>query len=312
MLFNFILNQRTFLALARGEAAPILQALAETPDAARRRASGPRSCATTTRSTSAGSSVTSTTRCFAAFGPEPDMQLYGRGIRRRLAPMLGNDRRRIELAYALQFSLPGTPVLRYGEEIGMGEDLSLPERDAIRTPMQWSRERQRRLLHDAERKRDLRRPGHHRRRVRLSSTSTSTPSGATPASLLSLVRAVLRTLRECPEFGIGTLHATSTPATAAVLALRPRGARPARCWPCTTSARRSARSTSARSPRPDGRPHRGVRRPRLRPTVGPTLDGHRRRRLRLPLDPPAPHHRRTSRVRSARRSDAAVSGRRRR
>ena len=52
--------------------------------------------------------------------------------------MLGNDRRRIELAYALQFSLRGTPVLRYGEEIGMGEDLSLPGRDAIRTPMQWS------------------------------------------------------------------------------------------------------------------------------------------------------------------------------
>ena len=66
------------------------------------------------------------------------MQLYGRGIRRRLAPMLGSDRRRIELAYALQFSLRGTPVLRYGEEIGMGEDLSLQGRDAIRTPMQWS------------------------------------------------------------------------------------------------------------------------------------------------------------------------------
>ena len=66
------------------------------------------------------------------------MQLYGRGIRRRLAPMLGNDRRRIEMAYALQFSLPGTPVIRYGDEIGMGEDLSLPERNAIRTPMQWS------------------------------------------------------------------------------------------------------------------------------------------------------------------------------
>ena len=66
------------------------------------------------------------------------MQLYGRGIRRRLAPMLGNDRRRIEMAYSLQFTLPGTPVLRYGEEIGMGDDLSLEERDAIRTPMQWN------------------------------------------------------------------------------------------------------------------------------------------------------------------------------
>ena len=68
------------------------------------------------------------------------MRLYRRGIRRRLAPMLGNDRRRLELAYALIFSLPGTPVLFYGEEIGMGEDLGLSERIAVRTPMQWSAE----------------------------------------------------------------------------------------------------------------------------------------------------------------------------
>jgi maltose alpha-D-glucosyltransferase / alpha-amylase len=74
---------------------------------------------------------------FAAFAPDKNMQLYERGIRRRLAPMLGGDRRRIELAYSLQLSMPGTPVLRYGEEIGMGEDLALPEREAIRTPMQW-------------------------------------------------------------------------------------------------------------------------------------------------------------------------------
>ena len=79
---------------------------------------------------------------FAAFGPDPDMQLYGRGIRRRLAPMLGGDRRRLELAYSLMMTLPGTPVIRYGDEIGMGDDLSLPERNCARTPMQWSTEPQ--------------------------------------------------------------------------------------------------------------------------------------------------------------------------
>ena len=68
------------------------------------------------------------------------MQLYERGIRRRLAPMLNGDRRRIELAYSLMFTLPGTPVLRYGDEIGMGDDLKLPERNCARTPMQWSTE----------------------------------------------------------------------------------------------------------------------------------------------------------------------------
>jgi maltose alpha-D-glucosyltransferase/alpha-amylase len=68
------------------------------------------------------------------------MQLYKRGIRRRLAPMLQGDRRRLELAYSLLMTLPGTPVIRYGDEIGMGDDLALPERDCARTPMQWSTE----------------------------------------------------------------------------------------------------------------------------------------------------------------------------
>src|SRR5204862_1165791 len=77
---------------------------------------------------------------FAAFGPDPSMQLYERGIRRRLAPMLDGDRRRLELAYSLMFTLPGTPVIRYGDEIGMGDDLSLPERSCARTPMHWSTE----------------------------------------------------------------------------------------------------------------------------------------------------------------------------
>ena len=62
-------------------------------------------------------------RVFEAFGPDKDMQLYDRGIRRRLAPMLDGDRRRLELAYSLMFTLPGTPVIRYGDELGMGDDL---------------------------------------------------------------------------------------------------------------------------------------------------------------------------------------------
>jgi maltose alpha-D-glucosyltransferase/alpha-amylase len=64
------------------------------------------------------------------------MRLSGRGIRRRLTPMLGGERRRIELAYSLQLTMPGTPVIRYGEEVGVGDYLNLPEREAIRTPMQ--------------------------------------------------------------------------------------------------------------------------------------------------------------------------------
>src|SRR6476659_8658280 len=79
-------------------------------------------------------------KVFDAFAPQKRMQLYDRGIRRRLAPMLGNNRQRLELAYSLLFSLPGTPMMQYGDEIGMGENLRLPERECARTPMQWTSE----------------------------------------------------------------------------------------------------------------------------------------------------------------------------
>jgi glycosidase len=75
---------------------------------------------------------------FDAFGPDPEMQLYGRGPRRRLPSMFGRDQRRMRMTYSLTFSLPGTPVLFYGEEIGMPENLDVPGRLAVRTPMQWT------------------------------------------------------------------------------------------------------------------------------------------------------------------------------
>jgi maltose alpha-D-glucosyltransferase / alpha-amylase len=207
MLFNFLLNQRTFLALARGEVAPILQALAETPTI-------PPTCqwATFLRNhdeVDLGRLVGHEhDEVFAAFGPEPDMQLYGRGIRRRLAPMLDNDRARLEMAYALQFSLPGTPVIRYGDEIGMGEDLSLPERNAIRTPMQW-RNAPHGGFSTSPRKSDLRRPvitggeyGYERVNVE--------DQQADPGSLLGWFQRTVLILRECPEFGVGTCSYVDT------------------------------------------------------------------------------------------------------
>ena len=137
MQFDFITMQRTYLALARGEAAPIVEALASRP------ATTP-DCqwATFVRNHDELTldKLTDDEReeVFAAFGPEQDVQLYGRGLRRRLPPMLGGDARRIRMVYSLLFSLPGTPVLFYGEEIGMGEDLRADGRMAVRTPMQWS------------------------------------------------------------------------------------------------------------------------------------------------------------------------------
>ncbi len=74
---------------------------------------------------------------YQAYAPDRQARLNS-GIRRRLAPLLDNDRRRIELAYALLLSLPGTPILYYGNEIRMGDNVFLPNCNSVRTPMQWS------------------------------------------------------------------------------------------------------------------------------------------------------------------------------
>jgi maltose alpha-D-glucosyltransferase / alpha-amylase len=137
MLFNFIVNQQLWLALAREEAEPLVEALRESTGipGADRWASFLRN----NDELDLGRLSEDDRRLvFRRFAPSERMQLYGRGVRRRLAPMLGNDRRRLELAFALLLALPGTPVLFYGDEIGMGENLGLKERDAVRTPMQWS------------------------------------------------------------------------------------------------------------------------------------------------------------------------------
>ena len=136
VIFNFYVNQHLWLALARERAQPIRDAYAALPQI-------PKYCQwanflrTHDELDLGRLSDDERREVFDKFGPEPRMQLYSRGIRRRTAPMLGNDRRWLELAHSLILTLPGTPVLRNGDEIGMGENLDLEERDAIRTPMQW-------------------------------------------------------------------------------------------------------------------------------------------------------------------------------
>jgi len=139
MMFNFQANQNLFYALAAADCRPLQKALKATKP---RPATAQWGLFLRNHDELDLGRLTKPQReaVFKAFGPEKHMQLYDRGIRRRLAPMLEGDRRRIELAYSLMFTLPGTPVLRYGDEIGMGDDLSLPERNCARTPMQWSTE----------------------------------------------------------------------------------------------------------------------------------------------------------------------------
>jgi maltose alpha-D-glucosyltransferase/alpha-amylase len=141
MMFNFWVNQRTFHALATGDSRPLVKALEQTRE---HPPTGQWGHFLRNHDELDLGRLTDSQRqaVFDALGPDKNMQLYDRGIRRRLAPMLSGDRRRLELAYSLMFTLPGTPVIRYGDELGMGDDLSLPERNCARTPMQWSTEPQ--------------------------------------------------------------------------------------------------------------------------------------------------------------------------
>jgi maltose alpha-D-glucosyltransferase / alpha-amylase len=200
MMLNFWVNQRIFYTLATGDARPLRKALLDTyrrPDASQwgvfLRAHDELDLGRLTKR--------QRERCFEAFGPEPHMRLYERGIRRRLAPMLQNDRRRIELANSLLLTLPGTPVIRYGDEIGMGDNLDLPERYSVRTPMQWSAQRHggfttgrrpiRPLIDD---------PVFGYKQVNVSDQRRD------PNSLLNWTERVIRTRKECAEIGWGDWH----------------------------------------------------------------------------------------------------------
>ena len=197
MMLNFWVNQRLFYSLASGDALPLRRALLDTyerPPASQwgvfLRAHDELDLGRLTKRQRA--------RVFEAFAPERRMLLYDRGIRRRLAPMLGNDRRRIELANSLLFTLPGTPIIRYGDEIGMGDDLDLPERYSVRTPMQWSSQRHggfttarrpiRPVIDD---------PVFGYRQVNVSDQRRD------PGSLLNWTERIIRTRKECPEIGWG-------------------------------------------------------------------------------------------------------------
>lgn len=140
LLLNFLLSEYIFLALAEGDASALhemVDLLPKPPDA------GQYANFLRNHDELDLERLDKTERNLVldTFAPEPDMRIFARGLRRRVAPMLGGDQRRIRLAHSLLFSMPGTPVIYYGDEIGMGEDMELPERKPVRTPMQWTSQR---------------------------------------------------------------------------------------------------------------------------------------------------------------------------
>jgi glycosidase len=197
VILSFTVNQAMFLALAREDATPLAQALESLPPI-------PEDCqwANFVRNhdelTLDKLSEEERQEVFAAFGPEEELQLYGRGLRRRLPTMLGGDERRLRMVYSLAFSLPGTPVLFYGEEIGMAENLAIEGRYSVRSPMQWSGEEQGGFTTADESRRPPVEDGRFGYRE-----VNAARQRRDPGSLLNWMERLIRRRSECPELGWG-------------------------------------------------------------------------------------------------------------
>ena len=196
--FDFIAMQNLWLALARQEASPLAHAVesrpAIPPDAQWGMFVRNHDELTLDRLTPGERQ-----EVFAAFGPSKSMQIYDRGLRRRVPAMLGGDPERIRLVYSLLFSLPGTPVLFYGEEIGMGENLGAEGRLAVRTPMQWDAGRNGGFstAPAADLVSQVVRGSFSPRKVNADDQRSD------PESLHTFMRGLIRAYRECPELGWG-------------------------------------------------------------------------------------------------------------
>jgi trehalose synthase len=199
MQFAFMMNQNLWLSLARESAEPLEQVIGALPQVPPDNA-----WATFLRNHDELSldklTLTQRQEVFARFAPEADMQMYGHGIRRRTASMLGGDGPQLRNAWSLMFSLPGTPVLFMGDELGMGEQLEIPDRYAVRVPMQWSAGPSGGFS-DAPPDRLVRpQAGGAFAPAKVNATDQRRD----PDSLLQFVRGLVRQRRETPELGWGT------------------------------------------------------------------------------------------------------------
>lgn len=136
MLLNFLLNQSLFAGLATETAEPIIAMLSRIPSLPQK-AQWVNFLRNLDELNIDKLPKEEQARIYEVFGKDPTSHIYNRGLRRRVAPMMNSDKR-LKFMFALLFALPGTPLVCYGDEIGMGEDLSLEERSSVRTPMQWS------------------------------------------------------------------------------------------------------------------------------------------------------------------------------
>lgn len=212
MLFNFYTQQHLFYALATGKLKLYKKSLQETKNIPAQS-----QWANFLRNHDeidlGRLSKSQRDKVYARFGPEKNMQLYDRGIRRRLTTMLHNPAQ-LKFANSLLFSLPGTPVMRYGDEIGMGDDLSLKERLSVRTPMQWSDEKNAGFTNAAKAFRPVIDHGTYGfQKINVTTEQKDT------ASLLNWMTKIVKLRKTCPEFGFGDWEILNS-GSAQVLAIK--------------------------------------------------------------------------------------------
>ncbi|GAB4065003.1 alpha-amylase family protein [Angustibacter speluncae] len=206
MQFDFVGMQQTYLSFARKDARPLARTLKRRP--ALRDTQWASFLRNHDELTLDKLTDAERQEVFDAFGPDPEMQVYGRGLVRRLPTMLEGDPRRIKMAYSLMFSLPGTPVLFYGEEIGMGENLAAGGRQAVRTPMQWSGDQRNGGFSDAA---PSRLPNPVVEGAYGPQFVNVADQRRDDDSLLAFLSLLVRRYRECPELGWADVEVLDQP-----------------------------------------------------------------------------------------------------
>jgi len=199
MGFHFPVMPRIFMSIKAGDCTTLKNILAETPEI-------PKECQWVTflrnhdELTLEMVSPEERKWMWEQYAPEPRMKINV-GIRRRLAPLLGNDRRKVELAHSLLLTLPGSPILYYGDEIGMGDNIWLEDRNGVRTPMQWDNSEYHAGYSIA---RNIYAPvvdslEYNRHKVNVRDALND------PSSLYNILRHMIAARRKHPSFGLGKL-----------------------------------------------------------------------------------------------------------
>ena len=200
MAFHFPLMPRMFMALRMEDRFPILDILEQTPDLP---ANAQWALFLRNHDELTLEMVTDEERdyMYRVYAADPRARI-NLGIRRRLAPLLGNNRRRIELMNGLLFSLPGTPVIYYGDEIGMGDNVYVGDRNGVRTPMQWSSDRN--AGFSSANRQQLYLPIVTAPEYHFEAVNVETPQ-SNPQSLLWWMKRVIALRKKHPAFGRGSL-----------------------------------------------------------------------------------------------------------